>query len=293
MTPYSFTPFSMRLPRRLITADRPLVMAILNATPDSFYAASRADGADAIARRAERLIADGADVIDLGAYSSRPGADEVSPGADEVSPQEETDRLLAACRAVRSVAPDIPLSVDTFRAEVARIAVEEGGADIVNDITGGDDPEMLPIVARLGVPYIAMHMRGTPATMQSMTQYPDDDPTGDIIARLSNVIERCSQLGIADVIADPGLGFAKTMEQNYRVLRQLPIIAQALRRPLLIGLSRKSMLTKALGIATEDALPSTVAADTMALMLGASIIRVHDPREASQTVKLLELLKNS
>lgn len=286
MTPYSFTPFSMRLPRRLITADRPLVMAILNATPDSFYAASRADGADAIARRAERLIADGADVIDLGAYSSR-------PGADEVSPQEETDRLLAACRAVRSVAPDIPLSVDTFRAEVARIAVEEGGADIVNDITGGDDPEMLPIVARLGVPYIAMHMRGTPATMQSMTQYPDDDPTGDIIARLSDVIERCSQLGIADVIADPGLGFAKTMEQNYRVLRQLPIIAQALRRPLLIGLSRKSMLTKALGIATEDALPATVAADTMALMLGASIIRVHDPREASQTVTLLELLKNS
>lgn len=286
MKPDSFTPFSLRLPRRLMQADRPQVMAILNATPDSFYAASRADGADAIARRTERLIADGADMIDLGAYSSR-------PGAADVSPQEETSRLLAACRAIRSVAPDIPLSVDTFRAEVARIAVEEGGADIINDITGGNDPEMLPTVARLGVPYIAMHMRGTPDTMQSMTQYPDDDPTGEIIARLSDVIERCSQLGIADVIADPGLGFAKTMEQNYRVLRHTPVIARALRRPLLIGLSRKSMLTRALGITPEDALPATVAADTMALMLGASIIRVHDPREASQTVKLFELLKNS
>ena len=219
MTPYSFTPFSMRLPRRLITADRPLVMAILNATPDSFYAASRADGADAIARRAERLIADGADVIDLGAYSSR-------PGADEVSPQEETDRLLAACRAVRSVAPTY-LCRSTLSAPKWPHSRGRGRSRHRQRHNRGDDPEMLPIVARLGVPYIAMHMRGTPATMQSMTQYPDDDPTGDIIARLSNVIERCSQLGIADVIADPGLGFAKTMEQNYRVLRQLPIIAQA------------------------------------------------------------------
>lgn len=286
MTTTAFRPFSLRLPRRLLTVDRPMVMAILNATPDSFYAASRAYGAEAIARRAEQLIADGADMIDVGAYSSRPGAAEVSVG-------EETDRLLAACRAVRSVAPDIPLSVDTFRADVARIAVEDGGADIVNDIMGGEDPDMLPTVARLGVPYIAMHMRGTPATMQNLTQYPDNDPTGDIIGRLSEVIERCSMLGIADVIADPGLGFAKTLEQNYRVLRQLPVIAEALGRPLLIGLSRKSMLTRALGITPEEALAATVTADTVALMGGASIIRVHDPREASQSVKLLELLKNS
>ena len=185
-------------------------------------------------------------MIDVGAYSSR-------PGAAEVTEEEETERLLTACRAVRSVAPDIPLSVDTFRAEAARIAVEDGGADIVNDITGGEDPGMLPTVARLGVPYIAMHMRGTPATMQTLTRYPDDDPTGEIISRLSDVIERCSLLGIADVIADPGLGFAKTLEQNYRVLRHIPLIAEALGRPILIGLSRKSMLTKALGIAPEDA----------------------------------------
>ena len=286
MTTTQFIPFSLRLPRRLLEIGRPQVMAILNATPDSFYAASRAEGAEAIAERAARPIADGADMIDVGAYSSR-------PGAAEVTEEEETERLLTACRAVRSVAPDIPLSVDTFRAEAARIAVEDGGADIVNDITGGEDPGMLPTVARLGVPYIAMHMRGTPATMQTLTRYPDDDPTGEIISRLSDVIERCSLLGIADVIADPGLGFAKTLEQNYRVLRHIPLIAEALGRPILIGLSRKSMLTKALGIAPEDALAATVTADTIALLGGASIIRVHDPKEASQSVRLLELLKNS
>ena len=269
MTTTQFIPFSLRLPRRLLEIGRPQVMAILNATPDSFYAASRAEGAEAIAERAARLIADGADMIDVGAYSSR-------PGAAEVTEEEETERLLTACRAVRSVAPDIPLS-----------------ADIVNDITGGEDPGMLPTVARLGVPYIAMHMRGTPATMQTLTRYPDDDPTGEIISRLSDVIERCSLLGIADVIADPGLGFAKTLEQNYRVLRHIPLIAEALGRPILIGLSRKSMLTKALGIAPEDALAATVTADTIALLGGASIIRVHDPKEASQSVRLLELLKNS
>ena len=186
---------------------RPLVMGIVNVTPDSFYASSRTSSPDAIKARVEQMVGEGADILDVGAYSSR-------PGATEVSAEEEIERLALGLRALRMVAPDIPVSVDTWRAEVARTAVSELGADIVNDISGGDlDPEMFETIADLRVPYIIMHMRGTPATMASQTDY--DDVTAEVIADLSQKLSRLRLLGVSDVIVDPGFGFAKTQAQNW------------------------------------------------------------------------------
>lgn len=275
----------MNLRGRLFRASRPQVMAILNVTDDSFYDASRAMSADDIARRAENLIASGADIIDVGACSTR-------PGAVPVDLDTETARIVSAVGAIRSVDPDIPVSVDTFRAPVARRAVE-AGADIINDISGGDlDPEMFDTVASLpGVPYILMHMRGTPATMQSLTQY--DDVVADVIADLSAKLNRLSLLGVADVIIDPGLGFAKTLDQNYALLGSTGLIADTLGCPVLIGASRKSMLTRALGITAAEALNATTVVNTIALERGASILRVHDPLEARQAVNIVQLLFNN
>lgn len=263
-------------------ADRPLVMGILNATPDSFYTLSRTATAEAVSARVRAMIAEGADIIDVGGYSSR-------PGADEVTPDEEIERLAVAIKTVRDIDSEIPVSVDTFRSSVAISAVRELGADIVNDISGGDlDERMFESVAALGVPYILMHMRGTPATMQSLTDYSPAGVTASVITDLSEKINRLSLAGVADIIVDPGFGFAKTMEQNYTLLRELPAVASILRRPVLAGLSRKSMLTNALGISTEEALNATTAANTLALVGGASILRVHDVREARQAVTIYQ-----
>ena len=279
-----FHDFSINLGGRLLEINRPQVMAILNVTPDSFYAGSRVDTGDAIMQRALSLIADGADMIDIGAYSSR-------PGADEVSPDEETDRLCRGVEAVRAVAPDIPLSIDTFRASVARAGIS-AGADIVNDISGGDlDPDMFETVASLGVPYVVMHMRGTPATMQSMTDY--DDVVAEVMRSLSGKINRLSLLGVSDVIADPGLGFGKTVGPNYQLLEATNLLADTLACPILIGASRKSMLTRPLGLTADEALNATTVVNTIALRLGASFIRVHDPREARQAVDLTMLMQQS
>lgn len=275
--------FSLNIRGRLICYERPAVMAIINATPDSFYDRSRHCSANDIAESVRRAVGEGADIIDIGAYSSR-------PGAADVSPDEELRRLDVALQAVRSVDTDIPVSVDTFRAHIAARCINELGADIVNDISGGDlDPDMFTTVADLRCPYIMMHMRGTPDTMQSMTDYPDGVTAG-VIAALAPRLERLSLLGVSDVIVDPGFGFAKTLDQNYSLLRDLPAF-EMLGRPILVGVSRKSMLTRLLGISPADALNATTVANTIALQLGASVIRVHDVKAARQAVDIVTCLR--
>ena len=276
------TPFTLNLRGRLAEYSRPVVMGVLNVTPDSFYSGSRAQTRADIANRARQLVADGADMLDIGAYSSR-------PGADDVSADEELRRLEAGLSAVReTVGYDIPVSVDTFRADVARRAVE-WGADIINDISGGLlDEDMFETVADLHVPYILMHMRGTPATMQTMTDY--TDVVADVIGELSHKLSRLEELGVADVIIDPGFGFAKTLDQNYRLLSHLDSFA-ILRRPVLAGMSRKSMLTRLLGIDATEALVPTAIVGALALERGAAILRVHDPREAAQAIAIVDKLK--
>ncbi|MDE6813605.1 MAG: dihydropteroate synthase, partial [Duncaniella sp.] len=228
-------------------------MGIVNVTPDSFFEGSRTMDEDAIAVRVSKLITEGADFLDIGAYSSR-------PGASDISVEEEIERLRVGMRVLRSVSDSIPVSVDTFRAEVARIAVEEFGAAIINDISGGDgDTDMASTVADLGVPYILMHMRGTPATMQTMTDY--TDVTAEVLSNLSVKLRRLHLLGIADIIVDPGFGFSKTIEQNFELMRNLNTFS-ILGVPILVGISRKSMITKTLGITSTDALAPTVALDT-------------------------------
>lgn len=276
-----FTPFTLNIKGNITDVARPLVMGIVNITPDSFYAGSRAASADAVKARVEKMVADGADILDVGACSTR-------PGAEDVAEEEEIERLGLGLRALREVAPDIPVSVDTWRARVAETAVSELGADIINDISGGDlDDAMFETVARLSVPYILMHMRGTPASMASMTEYAD--VTADVISDLSAKLRRLRLLGVSDVIVDPGFGFAKTLAQNYEMMARLDEFARVLDAPVLVGISRKSMITKALGITPENALNGTTVLNTLALVRGASVLRVHDVREAAEAVKLYSL----
>ena len=272
-----FQPFSLNIGGELREYSRPQVMGIINVTPDSFYKNSRTMDEDALSSRIEKFIADGADFIDMGAYSSR-------PGAADVDPAEEIARLRVGMKVLRSIDPQIPVSIDTFRSEVARVAIEELGANIVNDISGGSlDQDMFRTVARLKVPYILMHMRGTPATMQSLTDY--SDVTADVIADLSVKLRELHLLGVADVVVDPGFGFSKTTEQNFEMMRNLQQFG-VLGCPLLVGISRKSMITRTLDIDPADALAGTVALDAFALTQGAAFLRVHDVLEAIQTVKL-------
>ena len=275
-------PFSLNIRGRLIDFVRPAVMAIINATPDSFYAASRSETSDQIAEAARRAVDEGADIIDLGAYSSRPGADDVSAAV-------ELDRLAHGLEAVRKVAPSIPVSIDTFRAEIAKRCVSEFGADIINDISGGDmDHEMFDTVASLNVPYVLMHMRGTPASMQTLTEY-SAGVTAGVIAELAPKLERLELLGVNDVIIDPGFGFAKTLEQNYRLLRDLEAF-EMLGRPVLVGMSRKSMATRLLNITSEEALNATTVLNTVAIQHGAAILRVHDVKAAREAVDIITCL---
>ena len=253
-------------------------MGILNVTPDSFYSGSQTFSPEAIRLRAAQLIHEGADMIDIGGYSSR-------PGADEVSVDEEMRRVEAGLQAIRAINPDIPVSVDTFRAVVAEKAVTEMGADIINDISMGRiDNAMFDTVARLNVPYILMHMRGTPQTMQTLTSY--DDVTADVIAELSAPLHELTLRGVSDIMIDPGFGFAKTLEQNYRLFADIDKMIQMLQRPLLVGISRKSMITRLCGITPDQALPGTVALNTAAILKGAAILRVHDVAAARQAVEV-------
>lgn len=277
-----FKPFSLNIHGRLIEYDRPAVMGIINVTPDSFYAGSRTK-ADEIGRRVRSMIDDGADMIDIGAYSSR-------SGAAEVSESEEIDRLSEGMAALREAAPDVVVSVDTFRASVAKAAIEQMGADIVNDISGGDlDGRMFETVASLRVPYILMHMRGTPADMQTLTDYPDGI-TAEVLRDLSVKLRTLRLAGVSDVIVDPGFGFAKTLEQNYRLMADLPMFTEMLDAPVLVGVSRKSMVTRALGITAKDALNGTTVLNTIALLGGAQILRVHDVKACAEAVRIVSML---
>ncbi len=264
-----------------VTLAEPWVMGILNATPDSFFAGSRCPTATEVEHRAQQLVAEGADVIDVGACSTR-------PGAEMVTEAEELARLRMALSAVRRVSREVYVSVDTFRARVARAAVLELGADMVNDIAGGDlDEAMWPTMAELGVPYIVMHMRGTPATMQQLTHY--DNVVTDVVADLAHRLEHLRNVGVNNVIADPGFGFAKTLDQNYELLAHLDAF-DALGVPLLVGVSRKSMATKLLGITPDEALEATTVLNTVALLQGAHIVRVHDVRAAVEARTLVKRL---
>lgn len=275
-------PFSLNIKGKLLEFRKPVVMGIINVTPDSFYSGSQTFTHKAIEQRVTQMIDEGADIIDIGGYSSR-------PGAGEVSLQEESSRIKCGMEIIRTIDKNIPVSVDTFRAHIARQAVEEWGADIVNDISGGKgDPEMFDTVARLHAPYILMHMRGTPKTMQSLTHY--NDITADVVAELSEPLHTLLQKGIADVIIDPGFGFAKTLKQNYELFCNIDKIAYMLSHPLLVGISRKSMITRLCGINADNALPGTVALNTAAILKGASIIRVHDVAAARQTVEVTTAL---
>lgn len=268
--------FSLNIRGRLLSLTEPRIMGILNITPDSFYAESRTEHEESIVNRLHQLMDEGADMIDIGAYSSR-------PGAAVVSEEEETDRLLRGLRLVRRDYPDVPVSVDTFRSHVARVAVEEG-ADIVNDISGGEmDRNMFHTVARLGCPYILMHMQGQPENMQDAPHY--DDVRREVMLYLAERIDRLRQMGGKDIIADPGFGFGKSMEHNYTLLHHLEDFAE-LDVPLLVGVSRKSMVYKLVGGTPQTSLNGTTALHTIALMKGAHILRVHDVKAAVEAKQI-------
>lgn len=277
------TEFSLNIKGSLLQYSRPAVMGILNATPDSFYSGSRAQTQAEIAARAEKLVTEGADFIDIGAFSTRPGASQVSEAV-------ESERLEMAVRITRDIAPRTPISVDTFRASVARKAVELWGADIINDVSGGNlDADMFDTVADLRVPYILMHMRGGVADMMQHTAY--GNVTADVISELSERVERLALLGVSDVIIDPGFGFSKTLEQNYELLRNLKLL-EVFNRPVLVGISRKSMVTRLLGVSADEALNGTTVLNTLTLERGASILRVHDVRAAKEAVEIYCALGN-
>ncbi len=261
--------------------DTPKVMGIINTTPDSFFSRSRTPESNAIAERVERMIEEGVDYFDVGGYSSR-------PGASDISADEEYSRLAPALEIIRKISPETPVSVDTFRASVARKCIEDWNVEIINDISGGTlDPEMWGTVAEAGVAYILMHLRGTPATMQQFTDY--KDVVAEVLSDLAFKIASLRQLGVSDIIIDPGFGFAKTVEQNFTLLSKLKVFRET-GCPILAGLSRKSMIWKTLGSSPEDALNGTTALNMAALMNGADILRVHDVAEARECVKLFNKL---
>ena len=274
----------MRLNNKHIDLSKPRVMTIVNVTPDSFYDGSRTFTEKEIERRVAQAIAEGADMLDVGGYSSR-------PNADEVSVEEECARVCRAMKIIRRVCPEVAVSIDTFRAEVVRRVVADWGDCIVNDISAGEaDSEMIPTVARLGLPYIAMHMRGTPATMQSMTDY--SNVVEEVRSYFVRKLDELHSAGITDVVIDPGFGFAKTLEQNYSLMDGLHRLND-LGAPILVGISRKSMIYKLLGCAPAEALNGTTALHLEALRQGAKILRVHDTREAVEVVKIYNQLNKS
>jgi dihydropteroate synthase len=273
---------SIQLNGKLIILDQPAVMGILNLTPDSFYDGGRYQTKKEILQRAEEILEQGGLMIDIGAVSTR-------PGATDVSAEEEINRLLPAAKAIRKDFPEAILSVDTFRSEVAERIVGETGDCIINDISGGIlDGQMFETVAKLRVPYVLMHMQGTPNTMQKNPSY--RDVVKEILLELSEKVNTLKLLGVNDIIVDPGFGFGKNLIHNYELLNHLDSF-RLFELPLLVGLSRKAMIWKLLGVTPEDSLNGTTVLDTLALMGGADILRVHDVRQAVETVKLVSELK--
>ncbi|WP_207424085.1 dihydropteroate synthase [Desertivirga brevis] len=267
----------------LIDFASPKVMGILNITPDSFYSGSRFTSIDTAVRRTEKMLEDGADIIDIGGYSSR-------PGATDISAEDEKSRLIPVIREISKRFPSAILSIDTFRAEVARAAINEGG-HIINDISGGElDSEMFRTISELETPYVLMHMRGTPQDMKQHTNY--EDIVREILQYFMIKATKLKEMGVKDIILDPGFGFAKTIEQNFRLVNNFEHFS-ILGIPVLAGISRKSMIWKTLGIKSDEALNGTTVLNTIALQKGADIVRVHDVKEAIEAAKLIEALKHT
>lgn len=268
----------------LLDLSTPCVMGILNVTPDSFYAGSRMQTEADIAARVEQIVKEGAGIIDIGAYSSR-------PNADPVSAQEEMERLRLGLEVIGRVCPDAVVSVDTFRADVARMSVEEYGVAIINDISAGEmDAEMFSTVARLNVPYIMMHMQGTPQNMQQCPHY--DNLLKEVFEYFARKVQQLRDRGVKDIILDPGFGFGKTLEHNYELLAHLDDF-RVFELPLLVGVSRKSMIYRLLDITPQEALDGTTVLNTLCLLKGADILRVHDVREAVEAVKMVEAMRQA
>lgn len=269
---------------KLIDLSVPKVMGIINVTPDSFYAGSRVAGDRAIVETAAAMIGEGADILDVGGYSSR-------PFADDVPVMEEKKRVLNAVRLIRDKFPEAILSVDTFRAETAYEAVTDYGVQIVNDVSGGDaDGEMFGLIAELNVPYVIMHMKGNPRTMQNNPEY--DDVVAEILRWAGVRINKLRGAGVRDIIIDPGFGFGKTIKHNFDMLKRLGDFSIA-GLPLMAGISRKSMIWKTLSVSPGEALNGTSVLHAVALLRGVDILRVHDVKEAVQAVRLIEMLKRA
>lgn len=278
----NLVPHTLNCNGRLLSLERPKVMGILNATPDSFFSGSRVETERDIAQRSLQILNEGGHIIDIGAYSTR-------PFATEVSEAEERERMANALRIVRQELPDAVISVDTFRASIAKMSVEEFGADIINDISAGDfDNGMIDTMAQLRVPYIAMHTQGRPQTMQTAPSY--DNVVADVVKHLSEKVQLLRQRGIADIVIDPGFGFGKTIAHNFKLLRHLEAF-HIFKLPILVGISRKSFISKTLNVDTDAALNGTTALHAIALSKGAHILRVHDVESAVQVVTLNEHLQ--
>ena len=268
----------------LLDLSQPRVMGILNVTPDSFYAGSRTQTEAEIVRRVKQIVSEGAAIIDIGAYSSR-------PNADNVSAREEMERLRMGLKILFEIQPDAVVSVDTFRADVARMCVEEYGVAIINDLAAGEmDANMFHTVAALNVPYIMMHMQGTPQSMQQHPHY--DNLLKEVFLYFARKVQQLRDLGVKDIILDPGFGFGKTMEHNYELLSHLEEF-RIFELPLLVGVSRKSMIYRLLDITPQEALNGTTVLDTICLLKGADILRVHDVKEAVETVRIVQAMRNN
>ncbi|KGN95840.1 dihydropteroate synthase [Porphyromonas crevioricanis] len=276
---------TINLRGQLVDLSHPRVMGIINVTPDSFYTGSRIKGEEAIRKRIEEIVSEGGSFIDVGGYSSR-------PDAPEVSPQDEINRLKPTLKILRDEYPSLLVSVDTFRADIARMCVEEYGAHMINDISGGDlDPKMYSTVAELGVPYILMHMKGTPKTMQQLCQY--RDIALEVLDYFVERVGKLRELDVKDIILDPGYGFAKTLEQNYELMSRQREVCDPLELPVLVGISRKSMIYRLLGCSADDSLNGTSILNTYALLQGAHILRVHDVRQAVEAVRIVSQLQKA
>lgn len=270
---------SMKIRDKLLDFNLSRVMGVINVSPDSFYEGSRKTDTGELLEQVSGMISQGVDILDIGAYSSR-------PGAENISEKEEMHRLEAALVPIRKISPGIPISVDTFRAGIARKVVKDFDVDMINDISGGDlDREMFPAVAELGVPYVIMHMKGSPANMQEKAEY--SDVVREIIHSFSEKIKRLNLLGVKDIIIDPGFGFAKNTDHNFEILNQLDAF-RIFSQPLLVGISRKSMIHKTLDISPSESLNGSTVLHTIALMKGCNILRVHDVREAKEAIQLVE-----
>jgi dihydropteroate synthase len=275
--------YYLRLRDKVWALDRPYIMGIINVTPDSFSDGGEADTPEKALSRAEKLLSEGADILDIGAVSTR-------PGAPEVPEEEEYRRLLPALRAIRKAFPDVPISVDTFRGGIARAALEEG-ADLINDVSGGAwDPTLWPVIAHYQVPYILMHIQGTPQTMQISPTY--QNLLQEVWLYFVEKLQQLAQIGIHDVVIDPGFGFGKTLKHNYQLLRNLRIFRR-LGRPILVGISRKSMLWRVLEVSPKETLWASTALHWQALLAGARLFRVHDPLPLRHIFKIWEVWSSS